>query len=231
MVCVRPCWRVFLHGCGRWCSWETSSSQICPACDWTAAEGNSDAGGATTAAAAVEAAVVPEVSMEAPVTWKTSRRTATISATPIHCVKKIRTAPICKRVSHTKPPLCFLCYYIYQIHRSGTLPADECLVVFTWNGAGYIFPVVGDQRHEPTPCLLLKGAENVYDVYVWKERQEFIALLLGFVGKFKDSSQLEETIVFFFLQGEKKASSFFLLKRKGVRCQTLYQADAIVFLF
>lgn len=60
---------------------------------------NFDAVGATTSPEV--AAVDPEASTEAPVIWKTSRRTAMISATPIPCAEKLATDRIITKVSQT----------------------------------------------------------------------------------------------------------------------------------
>ena len=85
-------------------SWETWSSPTRLESVWTAADVNFDAVGATTVPEVREdqAAQVPEVSTVAPAIWKTSKKTATISATPIRCEMKLRTIRFSTKVSHEK---------------------------------------------------------------------------------------------------------------------------------
>lgn len=88
-------------------SWAISSSPTRLESVWIAADVNFDVAGATTVRLEevpedLRAARVPEVSTEAPAIWKTLKRTATISATPIRCEMKLCTIRFSTKVSHDK---------------------------------------------------------------------------------------------------------------------------------
>lgn len=111
----RLCWGV--------ASWAISSSPTRLEFVWIAADVNFDVAGATTVRQEVRedlrAARVPQVSTEAPAIWKTLKRTATISATPIRCEMKLCTIRFSTKVSHDKT--------FFLTRRSGVPPPPYSL--------------------------------------------------------------------------------------------------------
>ena len=98
------------------------------------------------------------------------------------------------------------------------------------NGDGYILPVVGDQRHEPT--MSIKKSGKYARAYVESSRHCYT----GLSGSSKSQTgRNQETEVFFFCpftrERRRKLNADVAFLKGRVLCQTLHQANAIVFLF